>query len=84
MAGVSRPAISKALRGPLRAALLPDGRIDSGHPAALDYLGAVPRPDGGLRSDARARMASFEAVDSDGAPTRIAPSRPLRSFGAGP
>jgi hypothetical protein len=38
LAGVSKPAISKALRGELRAALVGD-RIDANHAAARAYLG---------------------------------------------
>src|SRR5690348_12704216 len=38
-AGVSKPAISKALRGALRAALVGE-RINLDHPAAAEYLRA--------------------------------------------
>lgn len=43
-AKVSKPAVSKALRGPLRSALVGD-RIDIDQPAAVAYLAATsPRP----------------------------------------
>ena len=37
LAGVSKPAISKALRGKLAAALV-DDRVDIDHPASVEYL----------------------------------------------
>ncbi len=44
LAGVTKPAITKACKGPLRAAVLSDNNVDSGHPALIEYVRLHQKP----------------------------------------
>ena len=42
MKGCTRQAVSKQIHGALRVALLPDGLVDSAHPAVVEWLSVPP------------------------------------------
>jgi hypothetical protein len=65
---VNRSTVSRAVRGPLKAAMLPGGRIDAAHPTVRAWLGRgeAPTAPGGLMLEETAPTVDEFAAERGG------------------